>query len=212
MVKHALLAQEAEKKGWLEGEDVKLRLDFMRKKLIAELAAYSVLKEDPITEEDVKAFYEQKISEQEAPIEYHARHILVKTEEEAKELIAQLDKGADFAKLAEEHSLDKGSAKKGGDLDWFRKEKMVEPFGNGVAALEKGKYSAQPVQSDFGWHVILLEDKRDAAPPPYERLRASLAQELQSNRIREHLDALEAKAEIKIHEGPAAVETAPKPE
>ena len=200
LINRELVAADADEKGWSKDEEFSMRIEFTRKKLVSELAAYRLLQENPVTDEDVEAYYDEILSKQEAPKEYRARHILVKTEEEAKDLIKQVDAGADFAELAEQHSQDKGSAAKGGDLDWFRGERMVAPFAEAVAALEKGKYTMEPVQTDFGWHIILLEDVRDMAPPPFEQVKSRLAQELHVKRISDYIDGLRDKAEIKIHE------------
>jgi peptidyl-prolyl cis-trans isomerase C len=127
--------------------------------------------------------------------EYHARHILVADEAKAKDLIAQIDQGADFQKLAQENSSD-GSAAEGGDLGWFSPGQMVKPFSDAVQQLEIGKYTATPVKSDFGWHVIKLEETRPTTPPPYDAVKAQLGPLVKQKQFEAHLKDLVSKAKV----------------
>ncbi|MDQ2695310.1 MAG: peptidyl-prolyl cis-trans isomerase [Pseudomonadota bacterium] len=129
--------------------------------------------------------------------EYKARHILVESEDKAKSLIEDLNKGADFSELAKTNSTD-SSAAGGGDLGWFTTDMMVQPFGATVAQLEKGKYTEAPVQTQFGWHVIVLDDVRDVTPPPLEELRPQISQMLQGRMINDYLAKLREKAQVEI--------------
>lgn len=134
------------------------------------------------TEEELRAVYDKAFGQQTEPkTEYNAAHILVKTEEEAKAIADELAKGADFGKLAEERSTDNSSANKG-DLGWFTADMMVEPFAKAVEGLEKGQVSA-PVQSQFGWHVIKLNDTRTQTPPEFEAVREQLATEVRRTKV-----------------------------
>lgn len=134
------------------------------------------------TEEELRAAYDAAFGTQTEPkTEYNAAHILVATEEEARAIADELAKGADFAKLAEERSTDNSSANKG-DLGWFTADMMVKPFADAVVALDKGQVSA-PVQSQFGWHVIKLNDERTQTPPKFEEIREQLANEVRRQKV-----------------------------
>jgi peptidyl-prolyl cis-trans isomerase C len=124
----------------------------------------------------------------------------VKTEAEAKKIIAELDKGGDFAKLANKNSTDPSAkeAQSGGDLGWFTASQMVEPFSKAVAALEKGKYTKTPVQTQFGWHIILREDSRAQTPPPIEAVKEQLMPYLQRKKVQTMLENLRKQAKVEI--------------
>jgi peptidyl-prolyl cis-trans isomerase C len=143
------------------------------------------------SDEAVKALYEKTIKNNPDKQEVRARHILVKTEDEAKAVIAELDKGADFAKLADEKSIEQG--KNGGELGWFDKSKMVPEFSEAAFKLKKGEYSKTPVKSNFGWHVILVEDIRT---PSLEDSADELRKELGSKAVEEKIGELKSKAKV----------------
>jgi len=147
----------------------------------------------------LQALYDSDIKELKLK-ELKARHILVKEKTQAEQIITELDLGGDFAKLAEKHSTDAGSAKKGGELGWFRPQQMVAEFSNAALLLDKGKYTKVPVQSQFGWHIIKLEDSRDVAPPTFEQVKPKLAQALKQKRVAEYIQSLEKKADIKVNQ------------
>ena len=153
-----------------------------------------------VTDEAVQKLYDETIGNAETPKEYSAQHILVETEDEAKAIITELSGGADFAEIAKAKSIDTGSGANGGDLGWFQAHMMVEPFANAVKAMEKGAVSAEPVQSQFGWHVIKLNDVRDAAKPTLDEKRDELVAEIQNKaieaRIKEATDAAEVTRSI----------------
>jgi peptidyl-prolyl cis-trans isomerase C len=128
-----------------------------------------------ITDDVLKAKYNDLVKQVTPPEEVHARHILVKTEAEAKDIIKQLDKGGDFEKLAKEKSTDPGSGESGGDLGYFTKDKMVPEFADAAFKMEKGKYSAEPVHSQYGWHVIQVLDKRTQPLPTFEQVKPQLS-------------------------------------
>jgi peptidyl-prolyl cis-trans isomerase C len=129
--------------------------------------------------------------------EYRARHILVEKKEEADAIIKQLQSGAKFEDLAKASSKDPGSKENGGDLDWAVPSNYVKPFSDAMIALEKGKYTPQPVQSPFGFHVIKLEDVREAKAPPYDEVKPQLAQRMQAKLLEEHVMELRSKAGVK---------------
>lgn len=148
-----------------------------------------------VTEEAIKAAYDARFAGVTPGTEYHAAHILVDSAEKASELKAELDGGADFAELAKANSTDTGSGANGGDLGWFGLGTMVKPFEDAVIAAETGKVTA-PVQSDFGWHLILVSETRTAANPPLEELREELTAELQQQAIEAKVSEVVAAAKV----------------
>jgi len=148
-----------------------------------------------VTDEAVRAKYDESVKSYEAEEEISARHILVKTKKEAEALIKQLDGGADFAKLAGEKSTGP-SKSQGGDLGYFTHDRMVPPFADAAFALEEGGYTKTPVKTQFGWHVIKVEDKRKSAPPSFEEEQAKLQQEMSTEVARQVMDNLKKGASI----------------
>lgn len=193
LIQMYVAAQQARKDGLDKGEDG-ARLELMHQSALADLAGRKFLEGKEPTEEEMRAEYDRQIA-QLPKLEYRARHILVAEEEKAKELIAQLDGGASFETLAKDNSSD-SSAQEGGDLGWFAANRMVKPFADAVQALEKGKYTTSPVKSEFGWHVIKLEDTRDLAPPPYEMVQQQLVQLVRQNKFQAYLEEIVKKAKI----------------
>jgi len=186
-------AQEADKQKLGEGEP-KARLELVGKSAMAELLFKKFTEGKQPTDAELKTEYDARIAE--APKEeFHARHILVDEEAKAKDLIAQLDKGGDFAKLAKENSKD-GSSAEGGDLGWFNPNQMVKPFSDAVKQLEIGKYTAAPVKSEFGWHVIKLEEKRATTPPPFESVKSQLGPLVQQKQFETYLKDLVKTAKV----------------
>ena len=162
-------------------------------------AALQAVVAEAVTDATIQAAYDAKYKGSAPLIEYHASHILVATEEQAKDLKVQLDGGADFAELAKANSTD-GSAAGGGDLDWFGPGMMVKPFEDAVIALQPGQISA-PVQTQFGWHLILLAETRNAAAPPLADVSADLSAELQRQAIEAHVTAITEAATVTRVEG-----------
>ena len=151
----------------------------------------------------IKALYDEKYGDFEGPKEVHARHILVKTEDEAKELIKELDGGKDFAELAKEKSTGP-SGPQGGDLGFFTKERMVKPFAEAAFAMEPGAYSKEPVKTDFGWHVIKVEEVRSQPAPSFEAVKNQLRVEAIRSHYNKVMEELKAKADITIVEDDVA--------
>ena len=162
-------------------------------------AALQAVVAEAVTDATIQAAYDAKYKGSAPLIEYHASHILVATEEQAKDLKVQLDGGADFAELAKANSTD-GSAAGGGDLGWFGPGMMVKPFEDAVTALQPGQISA-PVQTQFGWHLILLAETRNAAAPPLADVSADLSAELQRQAIEAHVTAITEAATVTRVEG-----------
>jgi peptidyl-prolyl cis-trans isomerase C len=152
------------------------------------------------TDDELRAEYDRQLESLDRQ-EYKARHILLDTEADARTVIEALEEGADFEEMAREHSTGP-SGPMGGDLGWFTADGMVPEFSNAVRLLEPGTYTKEPVQSDFGWHVILLEDMRMAEPPPFEVVRSRLEQILDNRMIQENIEDLRGRADIEIRQEP----------
>ena len=152
---------------------------------------------DTVTDDEVKARYDKEVAALPKQEEVHARHILVKTEDEAKDVIKQLDAGKDFAELAKEKSTDPNKDD-GGDLGYFSRGRMVKEFEDAAFALEKGSYSKTPVKTDFGYHVILVEDKRDAPPPPFDQVKDQVRQLVMRDKYLALLNQAKASAKVDI--------------
>lgn len=193
LVEMYVAAQQAEKDGLATGEDG-ARVELMRQSALADLAGRRFLEGKEPTPEELRAEYDKQMADM-PKTEYHARHILVDSEAKARELIAQLDGGARFETLAEQNSSD-SSAQEGGDLGWFAASRMVKPFADAVEALEKGTYTKEPVQSQFGWHVIKLEDTRPLELPTYESVESQLGQLVRQSKFQAYLDDLKKTATI----------------
>jgi peptidyl-prolyl cis-trans isomerase C len=186
-----LLVREAKKKGLDKNADVKNQMDLTAQTILVRAYVAEWAKANPIPDAALRKEYEQ-IKTQIGDKEYKVRHILVEKEDEAKAIIASLQKGERFEKLAEQ-SKDPGSKANGGDLDWNAPANFVKPFSDAMVKLEKGKFTTQPVQTQFGWHVIRLDDVRDAKVPPYEEVKPQLAQRLQSQHLDNYFKELRAK-------------------
>ena len=197
LVGSELVYQEAQKLGLDKQPDYLVREELARRKLLTSTFLQDYVKKNPVSDADTKAAYEQ-YKKAYGEKEYSARHILVKTEAEAKDIIAQLNKGGDFTKIAKEKSLDPGSKDKGGDLGWFSPATMVKPFSDVTANLQKGAISASPVQTQFGWHVIKLIDTRPAQPLAYDKVKDGLQKNLQQRNLEKMMSDLRSKAKIDI--------------
>ena len=205
----AVVAQEAVTKGLDKTPEVVEQIDTIRQTVLANAYVQDFIKNNPVTDDMVKAEYD-RIKATITGTEYKARHILVEKESEAKDIIARLkkDPGA-FAKLAMERSKDQGSKANGGDLGWFDLTRMVPEFGAAVSKLEKGKFTQEPVKTQFGYHVILLEDSKPIEAPPIEEVKPRLSQQVQQQNVMKQLDALNAKAKIEVIGTPASAASAP---
>jgi peptidyl-prolyl cis-trans isomerase C len=193
-----LISQEAIKKGLDKTPEVSDQVDLTRQSILANAFVQDYYKNSPVSDDMVKAEYE-KIKSQKAGSEYKARHILVDKEAEAKDIIAKLKKNPKaFESLAKERSKDSGSKANGGDLGWFDPRAMVPEFGAAMAKLEKGKFTEEPVKTQFGYHVILLEDSRPKMFPPLDQVKPQLQQQIQQQNLKKLFDDMKAKAKIEI--------------
>jgi peptidyl-prolyl cis-trans isomerase C len=197
LIDSELVYQEAQKLGLDKQADYLAREELSRRELLTSMYLQDFVKKNPISESETKAAYEE-YKKAYGDKEYSARHILVKTESEAKDIIAQLGKGGDFAKIAKEKSLDPGSKEKGGDLGWFSPASMVKPFSDVAINLQKGSISTNPVQTQFGWHVIKLIDTRTAQPLPYDKVKDGIQKNLQQRNLEKMMAELRTKAKIDI--------------
>jgi len=195
LISSELLYQEAVRIGLDKKADYQLREELAKRELLVDSYLQDYVKTHPISETDIKAAYE-KFKLELGDKEYKASHILLANETEAKDVIAQLGKGGDFGKIAKEKSRDPGSKEKNGDLGWFSLGGMVKPFSEAVAKLQKGSMSQEPVQTQFGWHVIKLEDVRELKAPPYEKVKDSLQKQLTKRQVEKMMLDLRSKATI----------------
>ena len=197
LVIEELLLQEAAKGKLEKRADVKNALERQRRTYLANLAVQEHLKASPIGDDDIKKAYDQ-FAAGEKGTEYSARHILVEDKADAEKVIKELGKGADFAELAKKKSTGP-TGKNGGDLGWFDAKTMVKPFADAVKKMKKGSYTKEPVQTQFGWHVIKLEDTRAKQPPSLEQMRGRIAAFLRQQKMQEYMAGLRGKAKVEIH-------------
>ena len=194
LIRRELLVQEAKKLGLDKKTEVAAQADLARQAIIIRAFVQDYLKKHPVGDDQVKAAYD-KVKGQLGSTEYKVRHILVEKEDEAKTIIANLKKGAKFDELAKQ-SKGPGSRENGGDLGWGSAAKYVKPFADAVAALGKGKYSDTPVKTDFGYHVIQVDDSRPLTPPTYDQVKPQLLQRLQQEQLQKFVGELRSKAKV----------------
>jgi peptidyl-prolyl cis-trans isomerase C len=187
-----LLAREARKQGLDKTADMKTQMDLAGQTVLVRAYVADWIQKNPVPESELKSEYE-KIKAQIGDKEYKVRHILVEKEDEAKDVIAELQKGAKFDDLAKARSKDPGSKDRGGDLDWNAPASFVKPFGDAMMKTPKGKFTPQPVQTQFGWHVILVEDERPAKVPSFDEVKPQLQQRLQAQWLDKYFKELRAK-------------------
>jgi peptidyl-prolyl cis-trans isomerase C len=187
-----LLAREAKKEGLDKNTDVKTQMDLAAQTVLVRAYVTDWVKKNPVPDAELHKEYDA-IKAQIGDKEYEVRHILVKTEDQAKDIISELQKGAKFDELAKARSEDPGSKDKGGDLGWNAPANFVKPFGDAMKATPKGKFTPQPVQTQFGWHVIEVEDIRDAKVPSFDEVKPQLTQRLQAQWLDKYFKDLRAK-------------------
>ena len=194
LIRRTVLAQAAEKSGINKKDEVQAQMDLARQAILIRAYLQDFVRQTPVSDADLRREYDQ-IRSRVGGKEYLPRHVLVETEEQAKAIIARLRAGENFATLASE-SIDPGSKDRGGELGWSNPGMFVQPFSEALVALEKGQYSATPVKSDFGYHVIQLDDVRDLEPPAFDEVKPQLQQRLQQQKIEQHLLQLRANAKV----------------
>jgi len=190
-----IFMQEAQKRGIGASKDYQDQIELARQTIMIRALFTDFQKKNPVTDAEVKAEYDKFVAANSGK-EYRARHILVEKEDEAKALIADLKKGAKFEDLAKAKSKDPGSGANGGDLDWAAAASYVPEFSEAMVKLEKGQLTEAPVKSQFGWHVIRLDDVRQAELPKLEEVKAQIVQQLQGQKLNQFQQALREKAKI----------------
>jgi len=194
LINREVLTQEADKQGVANRPEVKNQIDLARQSIVIRALATEFLVKNPVKDEELKAEYD-KFKSQSGGKEYHARHILVDKEEDAKAIITKLKGGAKFEELAKV-STDSGSGAQGGDLGWAPPAAFVKPFSDAMVALKKGEVTQTPVKTQFGYHVIKLEDERDAKVPAFEEVKGQIAETLQQKKLQAFQQDLKKKAKI----------------
>jgi peptidyl-prolyl cis-trans isomerase C len=188
----ALLVQEAKKKGLDKKDELRTQMDLASQTVLVRAYVNDWVQANPVPEDAMRKEYEA-IKKQMGDKEYKVAHILVEKEDEAKQVIADLQKGQKFDEIAKQRSKDPGSKDRGGDLDWNAPGNFVKPFSDAMVKVEKGKFTPQPVQSPFGWHVIRVDDVRDAKVPAFEEVKPQLQQRMQAQQLDKYLRDLRAK-------------------
>ena len=195
VISREIFMQEAQKRGLDASEDFKAQMELARQTLLIRELFTEYQKANPVTDAEIKAEYE-KFAAANGGKEYRARHILVEKEDDAKAIVASLKKGGKFDEIAKKQSKDPGSGAKGGDLDWANAGSYVPEFSGALVKLKKGQVSEVPVKTQFGWHVIRLDDTRDAQLPKMEEVKPQIAQQLQQVKMTKFQEDLRAKAKI----------------
>lgn len=195
VIAREIFMQEAQKRGLDASDDFKAQMELARQTILIRELFADQQKKNPVTDADVKAEYDKFVAANGGK-EYKARHILVKSEDEAKKIIAELKKGAKFEDLAKKESKDPGSGANGGDLDWAAPSSYVPEFAQAMIKLKKGEMTQVPVKSQFGWHVIRVDDIRDAQLPKLEDVKAQIAQQLQQQRLAQFQEQLRKAAKV----------------
>ena len=195
VIAREVFMQEARKRGLDASDDYKNQLDLARQTILIRELFADFQKKNPVTDADIQAEYDKFVKENGGK-EYRARHILVETEDQAKALIADIKKGGKFEELAKKNSKDPGSGANGGDLDWASAGSYVAEFSQAMTKLDKGQMTDAPVKSQFGWHIIRVDDVREAQLPKLDEVKPQIAQQLQQQKMSKFQDDLRGKAKI----------------
>ena len=195
LINREVVTQEAQRSGIAKSSEVQAQMDIARQEILVGAYLRDWVKKHPISDAELQQEYERARA-QTGDKEYRARHILVDNEDQAKALIADLNKGAKFDELAKKNSKDAGSKERGGDLDWNVPAAFDKQFSDAMVKLDKGKYTAAPVQTRFGYHVIQLDDVRPVKFPSFEEVKPRIAQQLQQHKVDELVRGLRAKAKV----------------
>jgi peptidyl-prolyl cis-trans isomerase C len=195
LINREVLAQAAQRRGLDKDPDVAAQMDMARQAVLVRALFEQEMKKNPITDAQLQQQYDTFKASM-GTNEYKVRHILVDKEDDAKAIIADLNKGGDFAKIAKEKSKDPGSKENGGDLDWGPAARYVKPFADAVTSLQKGQTTQTPVKTDFGYHVIKLDDIRPLQVPPFNEMREQFKQRAQQQQVQKLVMDLRSKAKI----------------
>jgi peptidyl-prolyl cis-trans isomerase C len=195
VIAREIFMQEAQKRGLDATDDFKTQMELARQTLLIRELFGEFQKKNPVTEEDIKAEFDKFVAANSGK-EFRARHILVEKEDQAKAIIANLKKGGKFEEIAKKQSKDPGSGANGGDLDWASPGNYVKEFSEAMVALKKGQLTEKPVKSQFGFHIIKLEDVRDVQLPKFEDVKPQIAQQLGQSKLSAFQEELRGKAKI----------------
>ena len=195
LVNREVVAQEAQRTGFGKKPEVQTQLDMARQEILVGAYLRDWVQKHPVSDDDVQKEYD-RAKAQTGDKEYRARHILVDSEDEAKNIIGELKKGGDFADLAKKNSKDPGSKERGGDLDWNVPAAFDKTFSDAMVGLDKGKYTEAPVHTRFGYHIIQLEDVRQTKFPSLGEVKPRIQQQITQQRIEELVRGLRAKAKV----------------
>ena len=211
LVRAQAIADEAVKEGLAKDTNTAALIELSKLNVLQQALSEKYLKDKKATEQELRAEYETQVSAM-PRLEYHARHILVATSTFADKIEADLVKGAKFEDVAKRESMD-SSKDNGGDLGWFTPDRMVKPFSDAVVALKPGEFTKTPVQTQYGWHIIKLEETRDLSPPAFDTVKQRLDQVVQGKKFKNYVDGLMkvAKVEKKLETTPAAAPGAAAP-
>jgi len=193
VVLREIFVQEAEKRGVAATPDFRSQMDLARQSILIRELFEDYRKKNPVSDAEAKAEYD-KFKAQATGTEYRARHILVEKEDEAKALIAQIKGGASFEELAKKNSKDPGSGAQGGDLDFAKADSYVPEFGQALTKLKKGEMTAVPVKTQFGWHIIKLEDTREAEFPAFDDVKSQIVQRMEQGKLQQYQEDLRKAA------------------
>jgi peptidyl-prolyl cis-trans isomerase C len=190
-----IYTQEATKRGLAATDEFKLQIELAKQSALANALFEDFKNKSPVTEADIKAEYD-KFAKENSGKEYKVRHILVEKEDTAKAIIASLKKGGKFEVIAKKESKDPGSGANGGDLDWAGAASYVKEFSDAMLKLEKGKMTDTPVKTQFGYHIIRLDDVREAQLPPFDQVKPQIKQQLEQQKMAKFQDELRKSAKI----------------
>ena len=195
VIAREIFLQEAQKRGLEGSADYKTQMELARQTILIRELFADYQKNNPVTDAEIQAEYDKFVANNSGK-EYKASHILVEKEDEAKAILAALKKGGKFEEIAKKQSKDPGSGAKGGDLDWANPSSYVPEFTEALTKLEKGKTTTTPVKSQFGWHIIRLDDVRTAQLPKLEEVKPQIAQQLQQTKAAKFQEEMRAKAKV----------------
>jgi peptidyl-prolyl cis-trans isomerase C len=195
IVAREVFMQEAQKQGLDANDDYKNQLELARQAILIRALFENYRKTNPVSDADVKAEYDKFVAANGGK-EYKARHILVETEDQAKKIMADLKKGAKFEDIAKKQSKDPGSGANGGDLDWANPASFVPEFSEAMIKLKKGETTPAPIKTQFGYHIIRVDDIRQAQLPKLEEVKPQITQQLQQQRLQKYQEELRAKAKV----------------
>ena len=195
VIMREVFMQEAEKQGLEGSDDYKIQLEIAKQSILIRELFAQFQKANPVSDADVKAEYDKFVASSGGK-EYRSRHILVEKEEQAKAIIASLKKGGKFEEIAKKQSKDPGSGANGGDLEWATPQTFVKEFSDAMVALKKGQVTEAPVKSQFGFHIIRLDDIREVPQPKFDEVKPQIVQQLQQNKLVDYQKTLRDKAKI----------------